>query len=185
MLSPASTAFQDRKSGVIGPDVGGELRDQAAAVNEEDAVWPCPGFFSSSSFPYDRPPTPGPARARESPKSRSEGQMTVHHGRDQWQRLSARGRTATAGIRAVRCRPAGRHGRPNSSLVHAAGCCPSSGTFMLPAIYKRRRATGFAMRRVCSPHDADRRVPRRAATEEGWPVRTSSGIDDGRAGAPL
>ena len=89
-------------------------------------------------------------------ESRSEGNMTVHHGRDQWQRITDRRRRRRPDPRPGR-RPAGRHGRlPDAG--HAGH--PAARRVHVPRHLQDGRLL-VQVHRDLHHQDADRRLPGR------------------------
>ena len=89
-------------------------------------------------------------------ESRSEGNMTVHHGRDQWQTHPDRRGQRRPDPRSG-CRPARRHGR----LSHAGDAGrPAAWRVHVPGHLQDGRVLVQVHRRL-HHEDADRRLPRR------------------------
>ena len=98
-------------------------------------------------------------------ESRSEGNMTVHHGRDQWQRIRIAADSRRPDPRAGRG-PAGRH-----------GCLPDAGHARRAAarcVHVHRHLQDgrlqVPLHRRLHHQDADRRLPRRRAPEATFAI---------------
>ena len=105
-------------------------------------------------------------------ESRSEGNMTVHHGRDQWQRI----RIAADRDGRLRGLDVDLLADMGAYLMLVTPGVPLLGAFMFPAIYKMD-AYSFQLHRGLHHQDADRRLPRRGPP--GGHLRHRA--DDGRA----
>ena len=106
-------------------------------------------------------------------ESRSEGNMTVHHGRDQWQRI----RIAADSDGRLRGLDVDLLADMGAYLMLVTPGVPILGAFMFPAIYKMD-AYSFRCTGRLHHQDADRRLPRRGAPRGHLRHRA----DDGRAG---
>ena len=90
-----SSASREQNVRVIAPDVGGGFGSKLQ-VTAEEVLAVLIGRRLGKPVKWT--------------ESRSEGNMTVHHGRDQWQRIKIAADSRRPHPRPVR-RPAGRHGR--------------------------------------------------------------------------
>ena len=105
-------------------------------------------------------------------ESRSEGNLTVHHGRDQWQRI----RIAADRDGRIRGLDVDLLADMGAYLMLVTPGVPLLGAFMFPAIYKMD-AYSFKLHRRLHHQDADRRLPGRGPA--GGDVRDRA--DHGRA----
>ncbi len=121
-------------------------------------------------------------------ESRSEGNMTVHHGRDQWQRI----RIAADSDGRLRGFDVDLLADMGAYLMLLTPGVPLLGAFMFPAIYKMD-AYAFKLRRGLHHQDADRRLPGRGPSrgyvrhraDDGRTRRASGHRPAGGAGAEL
>ncbi len=94
-------------------------------------------------------------------ESRSEGNLTVHHGRDQWQRI----RIAAERDGRLRGLSVDLLADMGAYLMLVTPGVPLLGAFMFNAIYKMD-AYSFRCTGVFTTQDAHRRLPRRRAVPE-------------------
>ena len=142
-LLAAITGIPEQNIRVIAPDVGGGFGSKLQVTAEEVLA-----LLIARRL----------GRPVKWTESRSEGNMAVHHGRDQWQRI----RIAADRDGRIRGLSVDLLADMGAYLMLVTPGVPLLGAFMFPAIYKMD-AYSFTLHRGVHHQDAHRRLPRRRA----------------------